>query len=481
MKVAILSSASGGGAGIAAYRVYEALSELGQCEVDFYDVQRLSETMDKNISLQHNASNNFYTNTLFTIDYATYCRPWILNLLSQYDVINIHWSCYLLSLSEISVLSNMDIKIVFTLHDFYYITGGCHYPAGCTLYRESCGRCPQVDLNISTNKLVYESQQIKRAIFSKDNVSLVAPSEFLAMNAMCSGIVPSDRIYVIRNTYKPLFTYHEKWLGNRSILLIADTFYEKRKGLSLAVEAIKEACKKYSHYANGRNIELHLVGRMDSEIEDLLQGCNLNIVCHGHLSSHEDIVNVFNVCHFILSCSYEDNWPNIFVESAAYGCVPIVGRWHGCEEFVNFAGVGFVSENYSPNSFAEEICRSFLLSDTELSGMMEKVSDVSRAAHNASCIAGQYVDCFSGGDSVGSYDSNIHAGDGYSVNHLLFNDDIDDYRSFEVKESPFGVSYQKECSTIQDDNNLRVMLCKVANEDYGIPVLSKRCINEDIS
>ncbi len=360
MKIAILSSAPAGGAGIAAYRIFEALSAVNGYEVDIFDINALG-AVDLSVSPQISATNKKITNTHFTVDYASKNRQWVINSLSEYDIINIQWASYLISLSEILALAELGKQILFTLHDFYYITGGCHYPAGCFGYLDRCIACPQVDEYICNQSAVINSLALKRKMFSHANVHLAAPSAFVVDSAIQSGIIPRNRAHVLRNAYNAISVPNMDWEENvQSILLIADSFDEERKGLALAVEAIKLAANDPA--SETHRFQLHLVGGVDAEVIRRLEGTGIDVVTHGHIKHHEKLVRIFNYCQFVLSCSFEDNWPNIFVESASYGCIPIVGRWHGCEEFATTFSVGFVADNYSSNSFSNAIVSAFSLS-----------------------------------------------------------------------------------------------------------------------
>ncbi len=377
MKIAVLSSASAGGAGIAAYRIYEALKKANH-EADFIDINTLNGAVSLEVSPQVSATNKKITNTHFTVDYASDVREWLINLLSEYDVINVQWASYLVSLSEILALAKLNKKIVFTMHDFYYITGGCHYPAGCYGFAVDCAGCPQVSEKVLSQKGVINAFQIKKEIFSFPNVVLTAPSNFIVSNAVKAGMVPQQRSRVIRNVYVPTsdFDYSLK-SKEKSILLIADSFDEKRKGLALSVDSLKRASECFDF--KNESVTLHLVGGLDTEVVKRLEGTGINVVTHGHIKEHRKLVEIFQQCHFILSCSYEDNWPNILVESGSYGCIPIVGKWHGCEEFALEFAYGFVSLDYTVAAFCKAIldALTYDILETELQSFVKAVRDSS--------------------------------------------------------------------------------------------------------
>lgn len=353
MKVAILSSASGGGAGIAAYRIYEAIKEhqSENCDVDFIDMNTLGRVHDS-VSPPESATNGVNSNTHYTADFASFSREHVVRMLSQYDALNIHWCSYLLSISEIHALANRGVKIVFTLHDFYYLTGGCHYPSTCKQYLETCRLCPQVNVAKMSQKDVEAAHKLKREIFGYDNVTLVAPSKYIVDKAVKSQIVPRERAFTIRNAYEPIEGKHKTVRSDSKLhlLIIADSFYEIRKQLQLAVDALKKLATLDSNAA--RNFVIHLAGRLDNEVVLQLKPFNYEIINHGHISDHDEIVDVYCQCDYLLTPSLDDNWPNILVESSAYGVIPIVGPGHGCEEFVKSMKMGYIFSKYEPSSVA---------------------------------------------------------------------------------------------------------------------------------
>jgi glycosyltransferase involved in cell wall biosynthesis len=441
VKIAILSSASAGGAGIAAFRIYQAFVDNSEHEVDFYDMTSLGQ-VDIEVSPTDSATNGKVTNTHFTIDYASDVRQWVVDLLMDYDVINVQWASYLVSLSEIHALAKSGKKILFTLHDFHYITGGCHYPAGCTGFMKNCVACPQVNEKILSPQTVVATNKLKRDIFSFPNVHLSAPSQFIVDNAIRSGIVPPERAHVLRNAYEPVCEFEYKENGaEKSILLIADSFDEQRKGLALAVDSLKIAAQDFRE--NNNKVTLHLVGGLDAEVIRRLDDSDIKVVTHGHIKDHGKLVDIFKQCQFILSCSYEDNWPNILVEAGSYGCIPIVGKWHGCEEFVNAFGLGYVASQYTAEQYAAAINQAL---DTQLANasLANFVKDI-RVMHLPKNVVEHYVDVFEK-ENQSEISSSIKQETHFSANYLaamqrwLLAKGYTDFVN--VVESPFGRVYE---------------------------------------
>jgi glycosyltransferase involved in cell wall biosynthesis len=387
MKLAILSSAPAGGAGIAAYRIYEALKENTNFEIDFIDIGLMGE-VPHDVSPTFSGSNNRISNTHFTIDYASDIRDWIVDYLMRYDVINIHWASYLISISEIFALAKAGKKILFTLHDYYYFTGGCHYPSNCTRFEKSCVLCPQVDVEKCSQLSIMNAYRLKKTLFSYSNIHVSAPSQFIIDAVFRSGMVPRDRLHVIRNAYNPI---SEPILddNNLSILLISDSFSENRKGLPVAVESLNIAAE----IQNDFEISVHLVGGVDHAVLSLLNLAKIKAFTHGHVKNHDDLVSIYKRCRFILTASYEDNWPNILVEGGAYGCIPIVGPGHGCEEFVKLFDTGVVSTSYKAEDFAIEIIKAIKAFKAN-SALAYYLSKAVRDCHSYKHASNEYVRIF---------------------------------------------------------------------------------------
>ena len=440
MKIAILSSASAGGAGIAAFRIYESFKATTNHEVDFFDMHALGQ-VDLEVSPTNSATNGKITNTHFTIDYAGDIRDWVIDLLAKYDVVNIQWSSYLISLAEIHELAKRGKNILFTLHDFHYITGGCHYPAGCLGYLKNCVGCPQVNEKLFSQQAVIATNKLKRSIFSYPNVHLSAPSAFIVKSALNSGIVPKERAHMLRNAYQPICDFEsQKDTDVKSFLLIADSFDEQRKGLALAVDSLKMASESFRQ--KNVKVTLHLVGGLDVEVLTRLDGSGINVIRHGHIKEHERLVEIFKQCQFILSCSYEDNWPNILVESGSYGCVPIVGKWHGCEEFVSTMGVGYTSNCYAAIDFSYAI--ALAVNSEPASFDLKLYVNKVRSMHAPAKVVAAYQDVIDGTQKHNVEHENLQLGDNtyVSINHLVSLYTLSSKKNNHIQvvmlETPFG-------------------------------------------
>lgn len=383
-RIAVLSSAGAGGGGIAAHRLAQALDAQDGLSAEFLTAEELGGFLPEAVVPSGSKSNRQLTDTHFTVEYPGYRRDWLINLLSGYDIVNVHWASYLLGLAELETLAARGTRMLFMLHDYHYFTGGCHYPAGCTGMARGCLGCPQVDSSLCDSRFIPVNLRVKRAIFAHDNVHLAAPSGFLRDQAVSSGIVSGDRAHVLRNAYAPLDTGAGRPDDDIiRILLIADSLAERRKGMPLALDSLAAL---HDRLPAGRRVQIDVVGQADPMLVDRLTASGLTHVLHGRISDHARLVGIFAASDIVLSCSYEDNWPNILVEAGAYGCVPVVGPGHGCAEFSETYGIGGIARNYTADAFADALMTTI----SGLSSIPEAIARI-RNDHRADQVAAQFL------------------------------------------------------------------------------------------
>lgn len=346
LRIAVLSSASAGGAGIAASRAAEALNGSGRFHADFIDIKTLGQKVPESVSPEGSLTNRKISDTYFTVEHAGFTRGWMVELLAGYDLVNIHWASHLVSCSELLSLALRGQPMLFTLHDFFYATGGCHYPATCQQLAAGCSACPQVDTARCDPAVVEHNSALKRQIFAQPNVHFSAPSAFVCDTAVQAGIVPARRAHVLRNTYRPIDTFDPDKPFTGRILVIADSLYERRKNMPFALEVLARL-----HALGTVPFHVDVVGQAAPELQDYLASRGVPHSFHGHMADHGALTRIMQQTDVVLSASLEDNWPNILVEAGCYGCMPVVGPGHGCAEFVEHYGFGVVARDYAVGSF----------------------------------------------------------------------------------------------------------------------------------
>lgn len=112
------------------------------------------------------------------------------------DVTHLHWVNHgMLSLRDVAQLPG---PVVWTLHDSWVFTGGCHSPQDCRRFRERCGRCPELNSGRERDVSRWNWTR-KRSAWKKANFTVLAPSRWLADLAKSSSLLAGRRIESIPN------------------------------------------------------------------------------------------------------------------------------------------------------------------------------------------------------------------------------------------------------------------------------------------
>ncbi len=110
------------------------------------------------------------------------------------DLVHVHWiGGGMLRLEE---LASIKAPLVWTLHDMWPLTGGCHHSHDCQSYQDRCGACPQLG-GSKTDDLSARVLRRKRAAWAGLDMSVAAPSRWLAQCAEASRLFAGRRVETI--------------------------------------------------------------------------------------------------------------------------------------------------------------------------------------------------------------------------------------------------------------------------------------------
>lgn len=166
----------------------------------------------------------------------------------QPDLIHLHWICNdFLSLDDVAGLRQ---PVLWTLHDSWPFTGGCHVSGGCLRYQESCGACPYLDgtTEDDRSRRIYTQ---KRDCYQGLGLNVAAPSHWLAASARSSSLMKHARVEVIPNgldvsRFRPLDKVISRSIMglpiDRTLILFGGmgSTTDPNKGFTLLLQALSE-------------------------------------------------------------------------------------------------------------------------------------------------------------------------------------------------------------------------------------------------
>ena len=282
-------------------------------------------------------------------------------LIQDADVVHIHWfNQGFMSLNDLQALIDTGKPIVWTLHDMWSFTGGCHYSGECRNYESSCGNCPYLRFP-SANDLSHQVWLKKSGILDKAPIQFVTCSKWLGNVAATSELLKKKDITAIPNpldtdVFKPVVkNIARKALGisgeNKFYLLFAAAnLKDERKGFAYLKSSLELLAKQIPNFSN--TVELILFGKLTSDIQSELP---ITVRYLGQLSGIEAIVNAYSAADAYIIPSLQDNLPNTIMEAMACG-TPVVGfKTGGIPEMIDHLQNGYLADYESTEDLAKGI------------------------------------------------------------------------------------------------------------------------------
>ena len=302
------------------------------------------------------------TNTLFSIAHPGLALD-RQALVAAADILHLHWTSWSVPPSVLRRWLAAGRAVVWTLHDLWPMTGGCHYPAGCEQYRTACIACPQLH---DAWSLVPNAFAEKRAAWSAPGPVIVAPSRWMAARAAESAILGGCRIAVIPNPVETdAFAPRADraalraafGIGPDDLLLVLGAFdnRERRKGGAMLIEALRrlhEDGRLAAALPRGARLALAGFGRSP------LPGWEgLTTLAFGEVEEDAVLADILGAADLACIPSLEDNYPNIALEALACGTPCLVTPVGGLPEMVREGTSGMVAGAAEAEALAEALLR----------------------------------------------------------------------------------------------------------------------------
>ncbi len=282
-------------------------------------------------------------------------------LVQEADIIHLHWINFgFLSINSLEKLFKLNKPIVWTLHDMWAFTGGCHHSGDCKNYQIACGNCEQYLRNPTKNDLSNQVWQRKNTIFKPECISkttIVGCSQWLSNRAKKSSLLKDFSVKAIPNPLDiNLFQPQNKVearqklglpIDKKLILFVAAKVSVIWKGFSYFQESL-EILK--SQTIDNQEIELIILGESD---EETIQKLPFKAHALGRISDVNQIVSIYSAADVFVTSSIQENLPNTIMEAMACGTPAVGFEVGGIPEMIETNLTGFLAKYKSAESLAE--------------------------------------------------------------------------------------------------------------------------------
>lgn len=265
------------------------------------------------------------------------------------DLIHLHWINH--GFINIASLKFAKIPIVWTMHDCWTFTGGCHHFFSCTKFRYECGSCEVLDSSFKYD-LSYIMHDIKYKSYNT-NIRFVAISDWMYMQAKSSSLLKNkDIIKIISGIDTTVFKYQDKNksrikesinIESNIVLIGAQALDTLSKGFNFAIDAINKF--------NSFPLTILTFGNGNLELNNPIH----NIINLGYINDPIRMARVFALADVFISTPIVESFGMAIAEAQCCGLPVIVFNGTGPEEIVEDRLTGYIAQHSSVDGIVDGI------------------------------------------------------------------------------------------------------------------------------
>lgn len=396
MKILLLNTYDNqGGAAIATYRLHRGLGLIGVNSRLLVQGKRVNDStvigqatkwgvalsvlrpyLDRVLTrLYANRRKVYFSPAWFPEDLASKIKK------NNTDIVHLFWVND--GFLKIETIKKIKQPVVWTLHDMWPFTGGCHYDDECRKFEQSCGKCPALQSN--------QERDLSRRVWKRKSVSweglpivVVATSRWLADMARSSSLFRNQRIEVIPNgidtdVYKPANKAAARTIYNlpqdKHLILFSafSATSDKRKGSNLLVQALEIMSKNDC----GLKTELVIVGASRPENPPDM---GMKVHYMGHLQDEISQVLLYSAADVLVAPSLQENLSNTVLEALSCGTPVVAFNIGGMPDMIDHQANGYLAKPFDTTDLANGI--QWVLKDQHCHLALSK------------CARQKVIDCF---------------------------------------------------------------------------------------
>ena len=281
----------------------------------------------------------------------------IKKTLENYDVLNLFWYQ---TLGRIKQIKKLDKPTIITLHDMWFLTGGCAYSYSCQGYKTGCKKCDYVAKR--SHDQISKQYEDKIGLINDENCRIVVTSEWMKKKAIETGI-EEHKISKIANHIPNNFCYMNnkekcmKVLGweidkkDRIYYFVGNTA-DKRKGFEQIMDAIADIRE-----SERKHIKLQILGNLSIEYRLKMKELRIEWKELGSYKDELSQIIAYNASDCLICPSLFDNSPNVIAEAQCCGVPTIAKEKTGAAEMINdgMDGLVYKKDGISLKECMEEI------------------------------------------------------------------------------------------------------------------------------
>jgi glycosyltransferase involved in cell wall biosynthesis len=401
MKVLLLNTYDiRGGAARATFRVFEALKTVEGVHTRY--LVQTKESRDPDVL---GPSHGFSSFAAGLRPYVDFILPYIftrkripffpaiipgriVDKINQIDPDIVHMNWMSGGFMKIESLARIDKPIVWTMHDMWAFTGGCHYAEDCLRYTNHCGKCPILNSHRENDLSSWIFQRKLETYGQLKKLKIITVSNWLADCVRKSRLLGNKPVEVFPNLIDThSFRPHDRIEARKTLGLQPDQKYilfgainatsNKLKGYELllqALQALPAGSARLIVFGAGGN-KTEIIGGMAAQ-------------SFGHIADDKRLGLLYSAADVMVVPSIQEAFGQTATEAMACGTPVVAFGSTGLLDIVVHKKTGYLAKPYDPVDLAQGIlwCMSDEARQNELSlfareHVMEKFDSSRRIYH----------------------------------------------------------------------------------------------------
>lgn len=271
----------------------------------------------------------------------------------RFDLLHLHWVTNgMLSIEQIKKLKS---PLVWTFHDLWPFTGGCHYPQSCEQLNYTCENCPLLK---SSSHWAKKQLLKKIELFKNKQIHAAVPSNWMKTKIEQSAVKDLFSVDVISNgidlnVFRPQDSEKiRSELGiEHSKKVICFGAFSPFSNLIKGGDLLKGALNEFFKNHDRSHFELIILGANGSE--DLIKGVKTHWM--GVINSETRMAELYSCADISCIPSRYESFGQMALESIACGTPAIVFDGSGLSDIVKDKVNGAVVRPFDISAYAQSM------------------------------------------------------------------------------------------------------------------------------
>ena len=406
MKILIVSTSDiQGGAARAVYRLHKSLlaqnidSQMlvqSKNSDDFTVIseeKKLRKYFDKLRPVIESIPTRFYkkkTKTHFSSSWFGFSS--IIDKINEIspDIVHLHWICG--GLMTIEDIARIKAPIVWSLHDMWAFTGGCHYDEECGAFKNECGECKVLgsDKEKDLSRKIFKRKQ--KVFNLKKDITIVGLSNWLNECSKSSALLKDKKHINLPNPIDTTIFKHfdkdksrELWSlpKDKKLVLFGaiGATSDPRKGF----DELSEAMQKLEN----KNIEFVVFGSGEPQ-----NASNFEFKTHylGSLADDVSLVTLYSAVDVMIVPSLQEAFGQTASEAMSCGTPVVAFATTGLLDIVDHKMNGYLAKPFDTTDLKDGI--EWILNNERSNELCQNAREKVVREFDSAVVAKKYIELY---------------------------------------------------------------------------------------